>query len=74
MDSIYERARKIIQNKRDILGYSYRMMSEKLQYKSKSTYYMIENGPTEITLKQFAKLIKILKITKKEVLSIFFNC
>lgn len=70
---LYDIARKIIKDKRMLIGYSYNEMSKKMEYKSKSTYYMIENGPTEITLKQFARLIKILNINKNDVLNIFFR-
>ena len=59
----------ILKAERELHGYTYEDMAEKMGYKSKSTYMYIENGQTTLTL---PVMIKICQIFKKP-LGYFFN-
>jgi len=67
------RLRKLIKTKRLKKGLTQEQMAHMLNYKSKATYNMLENGPTIITTEHLKTISDILKINRKELVSIFFD-
>ena len=68
-----ERFRALIKSKREKKGYTQEQMAKKLNYKSKSSYNFLENGPTSITLEMLEQIFEIIPFTKKEKTHIFFG-
>lgn len=54
-------------------GFTLEEMAQMLGYKSKVTYYYIENNRTEVTLKTASEISKILNKPIEKLFPIFFN-
>ncbi|MBA1336482.1 MAG: hypothetical protein HPY66_2917 [Firmicutes bacterium] len=67
---MYRNLIELIKSKRIQKGITLQNMAEKLGYKSKSSYYNVENGRVKVTLEQFINICKVLEFTKGEILKI----
>lgn len=59
--------------KRKESGLSQQQVAQKLGYKDKSSYCLIENGKVSITLENAKKIKQILQLTDDDFNLIFFN-
>ncbi|MBN1039051.1 XRE family transcriptional regulator [Clostridium botulinum] len=53
--------------------YSQEKMAKMLGYKSKGSYSLIESGKTKINIDLANKIVKILDLSSREILVLFFN-
>jgi transcriptional regulator with XRE-family HTH domain len=67
-----EKLRAIIKLKRIEKGYTQEKMANMLNYRSKSTYNLLENGPTGITINQLKDISNFLDM-KEEIVPIFLT-
>ncbi len=68
-----ERLRELIKKRRKEKGISLEKMAEKLGYKSKSSYYYLENGVTKLKFQHLKQMTEILEFTPEDIKEIFFN-
>ncbi|WP_058953195.1 helix-turn-helix transcriptional regulator [Clostridium tyrobutyricum] len=54
-------------------GFTQSCMAEKLSYKNKASYCLIENGKSKITIDLALKIKDILNLTEEEFKRIFFE-
>lgn len=64
---------KLLIEFREKKGYSQEQMATILGYKSKASYSLIESGKTKISINLANEIIKILDLSKDDVLKVFFN-
>lgn len=64
--------RKLLITKRKKAGYTQQQMAVSLGYKDKSSYCLIENGKSQITLDNAKKIKQILQLNDKDFNQIFF--
>ncbi|AKN32631.1 XRE family transcriptional regulator [Clostridium carboxidivorans P7] len=57
---------------REEKGFTQEGMSQKLNYKSKGSYCLIENGKSKITVELALSIKSILDLTEEEFKKIFF--
>ncbi|MFL0197333.1 helix-turn-helix transcriptional regulator [Clostridium sp. WILCCON 0269] len=58
---------------RESKGFTQEAMSRRLNYKSKGSYCLIENGKSKITVELALDIKDILNLTEKEFKEIFFG-
>lgn len=64
---------KLLIEFREKKGYSQERMATILGYKSKASYSLIESGKTKISINLANEIIKILDLSKDDILKVFFN-
>lgn len=63
----------LLAKKREEKGYSQQQIAEKLGYKNKASYSLIENGKTKVNIELANKLCEILQLSNKDIIEIFFE-
>ena len=62
---------KLLKEKRLDKGLSQQQVAEKLGFQDKSSYCLIENGKTQISVARMNEIIKVLELSTEQATEIF---
>lgn len=63
---------KLLKLARTKKGMTQKQMAEKLGFRDKSSYCLIENGKTQISISTMKRIIAVLQLSEDEAIKIFF--
>lgn len=63
---------KLLKLARTKKGMTQKQMAEKLGFRDKSSYCLIENGKTQISTSTMKRIIAVLQLSEDEAIKIFF--
>lgn len=63
---------KLLKLARTKKGLTQKQMAEKLGFRDKSSYCLIENGKTQISISTVKQIIAVLQLSEDDAIKIFF--